>query len=405
MPSIHKDPRGRSPNWYCAYTDMNGVRHFRSTKTGDKKSAQQVCNTWAKAAMLGARLTPEKARDVIAAGVADIMLASGQELPTASIEEWIDQWLNAKELEAEASTHSRYSGILKRFVKFVGKKAQNDLATLQPKDITKFRDHVAKILSVASANLSLKVLRAWLNSAVKHDLIAKNVASTVPVLKSRGQSKRRAFTQDEVVKVLKQCEQAGGEWTGFVLAAAYTGQRLGDIASLKWHQVDLRTNEISFVAQKTGNRTSLAIAEPLSRHLERIPSSDNPDSYVFPKAAELANKRSGMISNHFHDEILVPAGLAVKRGHKKTDTGKGRDSKRSINEVSFHSFRHTLTTWLKNAGASNAMAQMIIGHDSEVVSRGYTHLSAEDTKLAISKLPDITKPKKEAGKKRPRKKR
>ena len=31
------------------------------------------------------------------------------------------------------------------------------------------------------------------------------------------------------------------------------------------------------------------------------------------------------------------------------------------------------------------------GHDSEVVSRGYTHLSADDTKDSISKLPDVTK--------------
>jgi integrase len=43
-------------------------------------------------------------------------------------------------------------------------------------------------------------------------------------------------------------------------------------------------------------------------------------------------------------------------------------------EFSFHSLRDTFTTWLKSAGASNALAQMIVGHDSEVVSRGHTHL-------------------------------
>jgi integrase len=40
-------------------------------------------------------------------------------------------------------------------------------------------------------------------------------------------------------------------------------------------------------------------------------------------------------------------------------------------EPSFHSLRHTCTTWLKSAGASNALAQMIVGHDSEVVSSGW----------------------------------
>jgi integrase len=59
-------------------------------------------------------------------------------------------------------------------------------------------------------------------------------------------------------------------------------------------------------------------------------------------------------------------------------------------ELSFHSFRHTLTTWLKSSGASNALAQMIIGHDSELVSRGYTHLGAKDTVESIRRLPDVT---------------
>jgi len=35
---------------------------------------------------------------------------------------------------------------------------------------------------------------------------------------------------------------------------------------------------------------------------------------------------------------------------------------------------------------------MIVGHDSEVVSRGCTHLSADDTAETISKLPDVTAP-------------
>jgi hypothetical protein len=32
----------------------------------------------------------------------------------------------------------------------------------------------------------------------------------------------------------------------------------------------------------------------------------------------------------------------------------------------------------------------IVGHYSEVVSRGYTHLSADDTADSMSKLPDVT---------------
>ena len=104
-----------------------------------------------------------------------------------------------------------------------------------------------------------------------------------------------------------------------------------------------------------------------------------------------ANKPKAVLVK-FYDEIIAPAGLVKARPKAKAaEDGKGRAAKRKTSELSFHSFRHTLTTWLKSSGASNALAQMIIGHDSEVVSRGYTHLSADDTKDSISKLPDVTK--------------
>jgi integrase len=146
------------------------------------------------------------------------------------------------------------------------------------------------------------------------------------------------------------------------------------------------------VTQKTGKRLSLSMARPLLDYFSDLPSSDDPKAYVFPKAAAMAEKHTGTISTKFYDEILAPAGLVdVRPKAKAAVNGKGRDAKRKQSEISFHSFRHTLTTWLKSSGASNALAQMIIGHDSEAVSRGYTHLSAEDTTESISKLPDVTK--------------
>jgi integrase len=177
-----------------------------------------------------------------------------------------------------------------------------------------------------------------------------------------------------------------------VLTAVYTGQRLGGIAGLTWAQLDLAKEEISFVTRKTGKRLAMKLAKPLRKYFESVPSADDPAACVFPTAAEMAEKHTGTISTKFYDEILVPAGLvpARPRNHAKI-TKRGRDSKRQQSEVSFHSFRHTLTSWLKSAGASNALAQMIVGHDSEVVSRNYTHLSAADTAEPIGRLPDVTK--------------
>ena len=390
MPSLHKDKRGKSPYWYCAYQTSDGTRHFRSTKTPDKRQARQVCETWAKASILGSKLSPDKARQVIAQGVADILMASGQTLPSATIRDWCRRWLESKMLEAEPRTHERYELCLRRFLEFLGNKASEDLDALKVDDVLKYRDSVAKRLSATSTNMDLKVLRACLYAAQKQDLLEKNVAAKVDTLKQRGENKRRGFTLAEVGRVMARCDKAGGEWRGLVLTGLYTGQRLGDVASLTWNQVDLQKKCISFVTRKTGKRLSFYMAKPLADHLEDLPSSDLPDAYVFPKAAAMAEKHTGTISTKFYDEILAPAGLVKERpkAEAKTD-GEGRSAKRQTSELSFHSLRHTFTTWLKSSGGSNAMAQMIVGHDSEVVSRGYTHLSADDTMDAISKLPDV----------------
>jgi hypothetical protein len=69
--SLHKDQRGMSPFWYCAFISKEGSRHFRSTKTKDRRQAVQICSTWAKAAALVGRLPPDEARQVIAQGAAD----------------------------------------------------------------------------------------------------------------------------------------------------------------------------------------------------------------------------------------------------------------------------------------------------------------------------------------------
>jgi integrase len=262
MASLHKDPRGKSPYWYCAYMSHDGGRHFRSTKTQDKRQAAQICSTWAKASGLGRKLSTAKARQVIAQGVADMLMASGQTLPSATIRNWCERWLEGKSVEAEPRTHERYQTSINRFLKSIGRKADEDLDALTVADVVKFRDEVATRLSPGSTNMDLKVLRACLYAAERQELVQRNVAAKVETLSQRGQAKRRAFTLDEVRKLLRQCDQAGGEWRGLVLTGLYSGQRLGDVARLTWSQVDLNQGRISFVTSKTAKRLEIAL-EPV----------------------------------------------------------------------------------------------------------------------------------------------
>jgi integrase len=204
------------------------------------------------------------------------------------------------------------------------------------------------------------------------------------VLKMRDKSARRPFTLAEIKRILKACGE-NQEWRGLVLFGLYIGQRLGDLARLTWRAVDLETGEIAFTARKTGRRIVLPLVQPLSDYLSRLPASDNPGAHIFPNAA--AHKSTASLSNQFRD-ILAEAGLVEPRGHQKSK--QGRSVAREPSEISFHSLRHSAVTMLKASGLSDVFAREIVGHESAAISRHYTHLSTEDLRNAMQRLPDVT---------------
>jgi integrase len=330
MASIHRQP-GR-PYWFCAFTEFDpqtnrAKRVFRSTKTGDRKQALEICRAWQKAALLArnGKLSVDAAREVIAQGVADVFThANVESLPSASIKSWCETWTEAKAIETEESTHARYKRVIERFTGFlVEAKSKRDLSTLQASDVARFRDREAKELSRSTANLGVKVLRICLGEAVRQGLLAVNPAVRVKLLKSTTESKRRAFTLAEIKRILRACGD-DTEWRGLVLFGLYLGQRLGDLAKLTWRAVDLDSREIAFTTRKTGRRIVLPLVQPLTDYLASLPASDNPNAFIFvAQRARSARLRCRISSGKFSlkpdwfsrygADIRAPAKAAAKR--------------------------------------------------------------------------------------------
>jgi integrase len=295
-------------------------------------------------------------------------------------------WLKRKELEAGEATHAKYTSVVKQFNRSLGSKAKRDIVQVTACDITKFRDQLADTLAPGTVNVALKIIRSAFAQAHRDGLIDANEAERVSTLKKPTRFERRPFSLPELKRIL---EPADDEWRGMILFGLYTGQRLGDIARLTWHNVDLQHSELRLTTEKTGRIQTLPLASPLRRFIEeKLPAGDRPGAPLFPRIYATAEKHKyiGNLSNQFYG-ILVSAGLALKKSHKST--GKGRNAKREQNALSFHSLRHTATSLLKRAGVSDAVAMEFIGHDSKSVSRQYTHIDTATLKAAADKLPDV----------------
>jgi len=387
MASLHKQPG--KPHWFCAFTDSKGKRCFRSTLTANKKEAEKICTAWAQAAEKGRKglLNADQAREIISRTVADIFAgANADDLPMSTVKEWCEHWLQVKSLEVSESSLTRYSGTVESFLDFYGARVGRNIAAVQSVEIVKWRDQTAKRLSPASVNIMLKILRVCFGEALRQGITTTNPAAMVRIIRRQGETRRRELTVAEIKKLLALADQ---EWQGLILFGLYTGQRLGDLVRLTWQQISTEKGEVAIVTQKTGRRQVLPLASPLMDYVASLPPTEKMDAPLFPNAFETVSTqgRVSTLSNQFRG-LLVDAGLALPVSHQRSRAG--RASRRETSEISFHSLRHSAVTFLKSAGVSDALAREIIGHESAAVSRVYTHLSVDDARKAISRLPDVT---------------
>jgi len=274
---------------------------------------------------------------------------------------------------------------VKHFLPCLGAKASRDISHLTARDISAARDHLSKKLTPSSANFLVKTLRTALNQALRDGLVDTNEGSRVTLLKRLRKAKRRPFTKPEIRKLLKA---ADFEWQGIILCGLYTGLRISDIVLLTWENLDLANVVLTLQTRKTERAMDIPIAPRLKEYFDQLPAGDDPTAPLFPKAhaQRIKNRNAGATSGQFK-KIMVKAGFSKAQSH--ASTGKGRSAKREISELSFHCLRHTATSMLKNAGVSDAVARDIIGHESEAISRQYTHIDLKAKRAAINNMPDI----------------
>lgn len=379
MAFIFKQPK--SPFWFVGWRDAEGRQHKKSTHTTNRGEALAIANGTRTAVLLArrGRLTSATARDVVTSIVSDISANwTGAALERYTLRSWSAAWVASKQNEVGPATVSRYTALVKRLCDFAGPAADRDLAAYTIDEATRFRDHLVENLSAGSAKLAVKILKALFSAAAARGLIPDSTVQTLKTPKARSSGVRRAFTDSEIRALLKHAE---GEWRGLILFGLFTGQRLGDVRSWTWRHVNLDERIVVFNMAKTDTPHTVALAEPLVDHLATLPAPDSPDAPLFPISSRTA---VNTLSKQFYT-IMVDAGLVPPRTHEKKKNAKARDTSRTPSPISYHSFRHTLSTWL-DATASPAISAKLIGHESQAVHRGYSHLEQSTIREALNNL-------------------
>lgn len=273
---------------------------------------------------------------------------------------------------------------VRRFLDFLGD-GRNMVLTAVNKGMAKnFVEQELERVSVGTVIRYVSTLSGAFNVAVDRELIPRNPFRGVMPSKADHQAEKQlrgAFTMDEVKMIL---DRFPGEWPDMVRVCLYTGgQRLGDIATLKWSQIDLEHSFLFMTTQKSRRRMNKPIIDPLRDVLERRLAC-RVNEFVFPLAAmkhAQAGGRSDKLSTEF-------TSLLRQHGIVKDAFEEVKGDRHKLASKSFHSLRATAVTVLRLAGVPADLCRYIVGHDSEEIERVYFRPDSAHVQEAMSKIAD-----------------
>lgn len=373
----------KSKYWYARYRLPNGKRATRSTKLTDKRKARELAQQWEEAAL------GELSATHIQRVMSDIYKkATGTAVPSFTVREYLNKWTAAKVPQVTPSSGDKYRSCIAEFIRLLGNRADQPLRLITEADLVAFRDASAKLARNKTTNGKLTMLAAAFRDAWMDGYLPDDIAKRLKRLKLRGQEslEKLPFTQEQVDKIIKNAE---GEWKGITTLGAYTGQRLGDLVNLRWG--DAGQTMLVFTSRKTRRKMRVPLHPLAAKWLAANRGEHGADRYIFPKSQATFVKNRCKVAALSKQFRVLLSGLGYSEKRVYAVMGKGRNVVREFSPLSFHSFRHFLTSQLHRAGVAPAVVRDIIGHDSEMVNRIYTDIDDDTKVLGIRKF-EVTSP-------------
>lgn len=320
----------------------------------------------------------EKVKAIAGDSIAVIKVRGGG----VSVDAFLHNWLEDRKKIKGAYERDRV--VVERFLVFLGESKGMSLSGVSKGLVDDFVKMELERVSAGTVTRYVATLSGAFSLAVDKEFIVRNpFHGAKPSMSQRRKDvqAKEAFSLDEVQRMLREFP---GEWPDMIRVCLYTGgQRLGDVATLRWEQINLDGGLIAMTAQKTKRRMNKPIISQLRAVLERR-KEWRVNEFVFPLAAmrfAQAGDRSAKLSIDF-------TALLRKHGFVRDDQEEKVGDRRRVSVKSFHSLRATAVTVLRLAGVPADVCRFIVGHDSEEIERVYFRPDEAVIKDALSKLSD-----------------
>ncbi len=315
--------------------------------------------------------------------------------PSHSLRSFMKEYLEAIQPPAKAESTVRVEKVhVNRLLQFLDRERVNPgLLHIDVPFFERYKRWRIGSVTPVTVNKELRTFQTMFKTARRYGYIEKNVM--VDVERYRGAEQKRPFlTGKEIekacrrkaiteaeIKILREArflmpgeivgllEKAEGAWLhGPLACAAYTGMRRGEIAQLRWDDVDLRSRVLTVRSRKQSRARSFSL-----RSID-----------IHPDLMEVfrgLKKKSTRRREAFLDERYRPV---TPDRLSRALPGLVKDSE--FEGIGWHTFRHSFASNLAAEGVDDRIIDQFMGHQTEEMRRRYQHLRRDKAREAIKSL-------------------
>jgi len=266
-------------------------------------------------------------------------------------------FLDERKVHLSPSTFDRYkSNIRIHLIPFFGNKLLKKIKRDRGNQLIK---NLSQNHKPAGVNLIMQTMKCILNTAVKDGYLLKSPFRDIPKFKEE----RLDFNYWQLDSMLNFLD-FHKEHSRYLLylIPLYTGMRRGEIANLKWNDIDFKRNliRISGTKDRFGERATkskkirfVPMHSLLHERLLKVFKSSPSSVYV------VTNKK----------------GNPVNPNHAYRDFKKDQKEAGIQNIIRFHDMRHTFASQFIMNGGGVFVLQKILGHSKVEETMRYAHLS------------------------------
>lgn len=309
------------------------------------------------------------------------------------LREWLVEWLeNSKKMELKRSSYTQYNSVIQyHLIPAIGDYRLNELTNDVIQDYVQIKlgGH-QKALSSATVRRHISILSSALKQAAKLGIISANPCLEISIPTAR-KRKTDVFSKDEYLKLEKAlCSDQDRVKATAVLLALKTGVRLGELAALRWCDIDFEEKTIKVrdavhrvnTIGENSKKTEMIFEGTKSYCSERtIPMNDeiyallkNYEAGLFVKGEFVFLSKKGTfidprVYQTYFADVLKNAGIKKRN---------------------FHILRHTFATKAASKNMQLTVLSRLLGHSNITVTlKRYVHPLTEQDRIEMNKISEL----------------